>query len=148
MRLSKYVLPSLKETPSDAVLPSHRLMLRAGLIRKASSGFYTYLPFGLKVLRKVEAIVREEMDGAGGQEFLFPLLISRDLWEATGRWDVFKGELFRLMDRGEGHYALGPTHEESFTDFFKQEISSYRDLPLLLYQIATKFRDEIRPVTG
>ena len=148
MKQSRYLLPTLKETPNDVVLPSHALMLRAGLIRKTGSGFYTYLPFGLKALKKVEKIIREEMNKIGGQEFLFPLLINRELWDKTGRWATFRGELFRLKDRGENEYALGPTHEESFTDFFKQEISSYKQLPLLLYQIATKFRDEIRPRYG
>ena len=148
MKQSHYLLPTLKETPNGVVLPSHSLMLRAGLIRKTGSGFYTYLPFGLKALKKVENIIRKEMDKVGGQEFLFPLLVNRELWDKTGRWSTFKGELFRLTDRGKSEYALGPTHEESFTDFFKREISSYKQLPLLIYQIATKFRDEIRPRYG
>lgn len=148
MKLSNYFLPSLKEKPSDAVLPSHSLMIRAGLIRKISGGFYAYLPFGLKTLRKIESIIREEMNSSGGQEFLFPLLISRSLWENSGRWHTFKKELFRLKDRADNDYALGPTHEETFTAFFKREVSSYKDLPLLLYQIAPKFRDEIRPRYG
>ena len=148
MKFSDYLIPTLKEKPNDAYVPSHELMLRAGLIRKTGSGLYTYLPLGFKVLKKIENIIREEMNGAGGLEFYFPLLISKQLWDKTGRWEVFKGELFRLIDRHENHFALGPTHEEAFTDFVKSEISSYKSLPLLLYQIGVKFRDEIRPRFG
>ena len=148
MKLSQSVFPTSKEIPSEAVIVSHQLMIRAGLIRRLASGLYTYLPFGLRVLRKVEAVIREEMNRVGGQEFLFPLLIPREFWERSGRWDVFQKELFRLQDRHENFYALAPTHEEAFTDFFGREISSYRDMPLILYHIGTKFRDEIRPRYG
>ena len=148
MKRSSFIIPTLKENPADAQIVSHALMLRAGMIRKTGAGFYTYLPLGLKVLRKVEEVIREEMNRSGAQEMLFPLMISRQLWDQTGRWDVFKKELFRLHDRHGGDYALGPTHEEAFTAFLKSEISSYRDLPLTLYQIGTKFRDEIRPRYG
>ncbi len=148
MRLTQYLLPTLKESPADATIPSHSLMIRAGLIRKLASGLYTYLPFGLRALRKVEAIIREEMNRAGALEFVFPILLPKELLERTGRWQIFKKELFRLKDRHTGDYALGPTHEEAFTSWVASEIKSHKQLPLNLYQIHTKFRDEIRPRFG
>ncbi len=148
MKLSRYLIPTLKESPNDAVIPSHILMIRAGLIRKLSSGLYTYLPFGLKALKKVEAIIREEMNAAGGLEFLFPVLLPKELLEETGRWKIFRKELFRLKDRHDHEFALGPTHEEAFSQWVSQEIRSHRQLPVTLYQINTKFRDEIRPRFG
>ncbi|HOP31331.1 MAG TPA: proline--tRNA ligase [Spirochaetota bacterium] len=148
MRVSKYVLPTLKENPSDAVVLSHRLMLRAGLMRKESAGMYAYLPLGLKVLRKVTNIVKEEMDRAGAHECLMPELTNADYWKESGRWQTMGPEMFRIEDRNGLEYALGPTHEEAFTNLVRSVVSSYRDLPLNLYQINTKFRDEIRPRFG
>ena len=148
MRMTRLLFPTLKEVPRDAVIPSHILMLRAGLIRKLGSGFYTYLPLGLRILKKIENIIREEMDKIGAQEVLFPILIPKELWEESGRWDAFRKELFRLQDRHENHYALGPTHEESVTDLFRREYTSYREMPVVIYQMAVKFRDEIRPRFG
>ncbi|HOP64422.1 MAG TPA: proline--tRNA ligase [Spirochaetota bacterium] len=148
MRVSKYVLPTLKENPSDAVVLSHRLMLRAGLMRKESAGMYAYLPLGLKVLRKIINIVKEEMDRSGAHECLMPELTNADYWKESGRWDTMGPELFRIEDRNGLEYALGPTHEEAFTNLVRSFVSSYRDLPLNLYQINTKFRDEIRPRFG
>jgi prolyl-tRNA synthetase len=148
MRVSKYVLPTLKENPSDAVVLSHRLMLRAGLMRKESAGMYAYLPLGLKVLRKVTNIVKEEMDRAGAHECLMPELTNADYWKESGRWYTMGPEMFRIEDRNGLEYALGPTHEEAFTNMVRSVVSSYRDLPLNLYQINTKFRDEIRPRFG
>lgn len=148
MRVSKYVLPTLKENPSDAVVLSHRLMLRAGLMRKESAGMYAYLPLGLKVLKKVSNIVKEEMDRAGAHECLMPELTNADYWKESGRWHTMGPEMFRIEDRNGLEYALGPTHEEAFTNLVRSVVSSYRDLPLNLYQINTKFRDEIRPRFG
>ncbi len=148
MRLSKYILPTLKEDPSDAVVLSHRLMVRAGLIRKESAGMYVYLPLGWRVLRKIIGIVREEMDAAGAMEFLMPELTNADLWKESGRWDTMGPEMFRIRDRNGMEYALAPTHEEAFTGVMRNLISSYRDLPKNVYQINTKFRDEIRPRFG
>ncbi|HPJ34159.1 MAG TPA: proline--tRNA ligase [Spirochaetota bacterium] len=148
MRVSKYVLPTLKENPSDAVVLSHRLMLRAGLMRKESAGMYAYLPLGLKVLRKIINIVKEEMDRSGAHECLMPELTNADYWKESGRWNTMGPELFRIEDRNGLEYALGPTHEEAFTNLVRSFVSSYRDLPLNLYQINTKFRDEIRPRFG
>ena len=148
MRRSAYFISTLKEKPSETKIASHALMLRTGMIRKIASGFYTYLPLGLRILRKVEAIIRQEMNRIGAQEMLFPTLIPRELWDQSGRWQLFKKELFRVRDRHDGEHALGPTHEESFTHFLRHEIHSYRDLPLVFYQIANKFRDEIRPRYG
>jgi prolyl-tRNA synthetase len=138
----------MKETPSDAEVVSHKLMFRAGMIRKVATGIYTYLPLGLRALRKVEAIIREEMDGAGAQEILMPMIQPSNLWVESGRWDYYGKELLRLKDRNERDYCLGPTHEEIVTDLVRKEVRSYRDLPLVLYQIQTKFRDEIRPRFG
>lgn len=148
MRVSKYILPTLKEDPSDAVVLSHRLMLRAGLVRKESAGMYAYLPLGLRVLRKITAIVKEEMDRSGAHECLMPEMTNADFWKESGRWDTMGPEMIRIKDRNNLEYALGPTHEESFTNLVRSVISSYRDLPVNLYQINTKFRDEIRPRFG
>ncbi len=148
MRLSRYILPTLKEDPSDAVVLSHRLMTRAGLIRKESAGMYVYLPLGWRVLRKIIGIVREEMDRAGALECLMPELTNADLWKESGRWDTMGPEMFRIRDRNAMEYALAPTHEEAFTAAVRGLISSYRDLPVNVYQINTKFRDEIRPRFG
>lgn len=142
------LIPTLKDAPADAVLDSHKLMIRSGMIRKLSSGLYTWLPIGLKALRRIENIIRDEMNKAGAQEILFPILMSKELWDISGRWDVFKSELFRLEDRHKSSYALGPTHEEAVAHLAAAEISSHRALPINLYQINTKFRDEIRPRFG
>jgi prolyl-tRNA synthetase len=148
MRLSKYLLPTLKEDPSDAVIVSHRLMVRAGLIRKESAGMYIYLPLGWRVMRRIIDIVRDEMDRAGALEFLMPEMTSAELWKESGRWHTMGPELFRIKDRSGFEYSLGPTHEEAFTSVVRSLISSYRDIPLNVYQINTKFRDEIRPRFG
>ena len=148
MRLSRAFAPTLKEDPADAELISHKLMTRAGLLRKLAAGVYSLLPIGWRVARKVEQIVREEMDRAGGQELRLPILMPAELWKETGRWEKYGKELFRLADRHDRDYALGPTHEEAITDLVRNHIRSYRDLPLNLYQIQTKFRDEIRPRFG
>jgi prolyl-tRNA synthetase len=148
MRTSQLLLPTLREDPGEAEIVSHRLMLRAGLIRKVAAGIYTYLPLGLRVIRKVERIVREEMNRAGAQEVLMPIVSPAELWKETGRWDYYGKEMFRLKDRHERDFCLGPTHEEVITDLFRREVRSYRQLPLNFYQIQTKFRDEIRPRFG
>ncbi len=148
MRYSSLFLPTLKEDPSDAEVPSHRLMLRAGMIRKLASGIYNCLPWGLRVMRKVEGIVREEMNRSGAQEVLFPMVLPSELWKESGRWDKYGRELLRFKDRADREFCLGPTHEEVITDLVRKEIRSYRELPLILYQIQTKFRDEIRPRFG
>jgi len=148
MYYSRYFLPTLKETPSEAEINSHRLMLRAGMIRKLTAGIYSYLPFGLSALRKVENIVREEMNRAGAQEVLLPTVQPAELWQASGRWERYGKELLRFKDRHQRFYCMGPTHEEVITDLVRKEVRSYRDLPLNLYQIQTKFRDEIRPRFG
>ncbi|MCU0845946.1 MAG: proline--tRNA ligase [Spirochaetes bacterium] len=148
MRFTRYLVPTLREDPSDAVVMSHRLMLRAGLIRKESAGMYLYLPLGFRVLRKITDIVREEMERAGALEFLMPELTSADLWKESGRWEAMGKEMIRIKDRNGLEYALAPTHEEAFTAAVRSIVSSYRDLPLNAYQINTKFRDEIRPRYG
>jgi len=148
IRYSQYLMPTTKETPSDAEVVSHRLMLRAGMIRKVASGIYNYLPAGLRVLRKVERIIREEMDRAGAQEVLMPTVIPSELWKESGRWDAYGKELLRFRDRADREFCLGPTHEEVITDLVRREVRSYRQLPLNLYQIQDKFRDEIRPRFG
>ncbi|MER2493590.1 proline--tRNA ligase [Catenovulum sediminis] len=148
MRTTQYLLSTLKETPSDAEVISHQLMLRAGMIRKLASGLYTWLPSGLKVLRKVEQIVREEMNKAGAIEVLMPVVQPADLWEESGRWEKFGPELLRIKDRHERPFLLGPTHEEVITELVRKEISSYKQLPVNLYQVQTKFRDEVRPRFG
>ncbi|MBN1384423.1 MAG: proline--tRNA ligase [Elusimicrobia bacterium] len=148
MRYSQAFIPTVKETPSDADTISHKLMLRAGLIRKLSSGVYEWLPLGLRVLKKVEQIIREEMDAVGGHELLMPAILPKELWEETGRWNVYGKELFRLKDRADREFCLGPTHEEIITDIIRRDVRSYKQLPLMLYQFQTKFRDEIRPRFG
>jgi prolyl-tRNA synthetase len=148
MRWSEFFLPTIKETPSEAEIVSHKLMLRAGMIRKLSAGVYSTLPLGLRVAKKVENIVREEMNRAGGLEILMPVLSPAELWQESGRWDVYGKELMRLKDRHDRFFALGPTHEEVVTDIVRREVRSYRQLPLVLYQIQTKFRDEVRPRFG
>lgn len=148
MRTTNYLLSTQKEAPSDAVIVSHQLMLRAGMIRKLASGLYTWLPTGLRVLRKVETIVREEMERAGGVEVLMPVVQPADLWMETGRWDKYGGELLRVKDRHTRDFVLGPTHEEVITELVRKEVSSYKQLPLNLFQIQTKFRDETRPRFG
>lgn len=148
MRVSHFFLSTLKEAPAEAELVSHKLMLRAGLIRRLGSGLYTWMPLGLRVLRKVEAIVREEMDKAGAIELLMPAVQPAELWQETGRWDVFGPQMLKIKDRHQRDYCFGPTHEEVITDIARREIRSYRQLPVNFYQIQTKFRDEIRPRFG
>ena len=148
MRLSKYYVPTLKEDPADAEVVSHKLLMRAGMIRKLTSGIYNYLPLGLRSINKVAKIVREEMDRAGAMEVLLPTVQPADLWKETGRWDFYGKELLRFKDRHDRDYCLGPTHEEVITDLVRGEIKSYKQLPVNLYQIQTKFRDEIRPRFG
>ncbi|MFV0820340.1 proline--tRNA ligase [Tatlockia micdadei] len=148
MRASEWLLATLKETPNDAEIVSHQLMLRAGMIRKLGSGLYTWLPLGLKVLRKVEQIVREEMNRAKAMEVLMPAVQPAELWQETGRWDTFGGQLLTMRDSNEREYCFGPTHEEVVTDLMRNELQSYKQLPVNLYQIQTKFRDEIRPRFG
>ena len=148
MRLSTYFLPTLKENPSEAQIVSHRLMLRAGMIRQSSAGIYSWLPLGLRVLKKVEQIVREEQDRAGAQEILMPTLQPAELWRESGRYDDYGKEMLRITDRHEREMLYGPTNEELVTDIFRSFIKSYKDLPKQLYQIQWKFRDEIRPRFG
>lgn len=148
MRMSKMLMPTLKEVPSDAEITSHQLMLRAGMIRKMASGIYNQLPMGIRVFRKVEDIIREEMNAKGAQEISCALLVPAELWQESGRWDAMGPEMFRLKDRNGRDYCLGPTHEETFTHIVRNEITSYKQLPLNLYQIETKFRDERRPRFG
>ncbi len=148
MRVSQFPLSTLKETPSDAEIVSHQLMLRAGLIRRLASGMYTWLPLGVRVLRKVEKIVREEMERTGALEVLMPGVQPAELWQESGRWDEYGPELLRLNDRHNREFCLGPTHEEIITDLARRELSSYKQLPITWYQIQTKFRDEIRPRFG
>jgi len=148
MRWSHLFIPTLRENPAEAEVPSHRLMMRAGLIRKLSSGLYSYLPMGLRVLTKLSQIVREEMERMGAQELLMPVLQPGELWQETGRWQAYGKELMRLQDRHDRPFCLGPTHEEVITDLVRRDVQSYRKLPLIFYQIQTKFRDEIRPRFG
>ncbi|MFC7494859.1 MULTISPECIES: proline--tRNA ligase [unclassified Nocardioides] len=148
MRMSSLFVRTLREDPADAEVPSHRLLVRAGYIRRAAPGIYTWLPLGLKVLRKIENIIREEMDAIGGQELSFPALLPREPYEATNRWTEYGDNIFRLQDRKGVDYLLGPTHEEMFTLVVKDLYSSYKDLPLTIYQIQTKYRDEARPRAG
>ncbi|MDI3257263.1 MAG: proline--tRNA ligase [Kyrpidia sp.] len=148
MRQSHFFVQTLREVPAEAEVPSHRLMLRAGMIRQVVSGVYTYLPLGYRVLRKIEAIVREEMDRAGAQELLLPAVQPASLWQESGRWEDYGKELLRFEDRHERLLVLGPTHEEVITDLVRNEVRSYRQLPVTLYQIQTKFRDEVRPRFG
>ncbi|MBC5624526.1 proline--tRNA ligase [Clostridium sp. NSJ-49] len=148
MKMSNMLVSTLREVPAEAEIDSHKLMLRAGMIRKMAAGVYNYMPIGLKVLKNVEDIVREEMNAAGAQEFLASALLPAELWQESGRWGVYGAELFRLKDRGNREFCLGPTHEEVFTDIARNEIKSYKQLPVNLYQIQTKYRDERRPRFG
>ncbi|MDF1564050.1 MAG: proline--tRNA ligase [Deltaproteobacteria bacterium] len=148
MRLTRSFVPTLKEAPSDAVVPSHILLVRAGFIRQLAAGIYSMLPLGWRVMRKIEKIVREEMDGIGAQEFHLPAIHPREIWDDSGRWDVMGPNMFRLQDRGGRDLCLGMTHEEVFTEIARKELRSYRDLPQVWYQIQTKFRDEPRPKAG
>ncbi|HYY26177.1 MAG TPA: proline--tRNA ligase [Candidatus Udaeobacter sp.] len=148
MRWSKTVIPTLKEDPADAEVISHKLLVRAGMIRQVSRGIYDYLPLALKTIRKIENIVRQEMDRAGAQELLLPIASPAELWQESGRWDVYGKELVRFKDRHERDFCLGPTHEEVITDVVRRVVRSYRELPFNLYQIQTKFRDEVRPRFG
>ncbi len=148
MRTSQLFIPTLRQTPGEAEVVSHRLMMRAGMIRKVAAGIYIYLPLGLRVLKKIEGIIRQEMNRAGAQELLMPILAPAELWRETGRWDFYGKELLRCQDRHDRDFCFGPTHEEVITDLFRREVRSYRQLPLNCYQIQTKFRDEIRPRFG
>ncbi len=148
MRWSKYFIPTLREDPSEAEIISHKFLLRAGMIRKVSSGIYNFLPLGFKALKKIENVVRNEMNKAGALEILMPLVQPAELWKETERWDIYGKELLRFKDRKEHEFCLGPTHEEVVTDIVRRDIKSYKELPLILYQIAVKFRDEIRPRFG
>src|SRR5450759_2905094 len=148
MRVSQFFISTLKEAPSEAELVSHRLMLRAGYIRKLASGLYTWMPLGLRVLRKVENIVREEMYCSCGIELLMPAVQPAELWQETGRWKVFGPQMLKIKDRHNNDFCFGPTHEEVITDIARREIRSYRQLPINFYQIQTKFRDEVRPRFG
>lgn len=148
MRFTKMFIPTIKDAPKDAEVISHQMMIRAGMIRKVASGIYNFLPLGLRVLKKVENIVRQEMNRAGAQEVLMPMVVPSELWQESKRWDVYGKELLRLKDRHDRDFCLGPTHEEVITDMVRRDVRSYRQLPLNLYQIQTKFRDEIRPRFG
>src|SRR5437868_4978600 len=148
MRVSAFFLSTLKEAPSEAELISHKLMLRAGMIRRLGSGLYSWMPLGLRVLRRVENIVREEMNAAGAVELFMPAVQPAELWEETGRWAVFGPQMLKITDRHERSFCFGPTHEEVITDIARNELRSYRQLPVNFYQIQTKFRDEIRPRFG
>jgi len=148
MRWSQTFIPTLKETPADAEIVSHKLLLRAGLVRKLTGGLYTFLPLGMRALRKVEQIVREEMDRAGALEVLMPALQPPEIWQQSGRYESAKGVLFKVRDKANKEWVLGPTHEEVITTLVAGELSSYRQLPKNFYQIQTKFRDEIRPRFG
>lgn len=148
MKMSNMLVGTLREVPAEAEIESHKLMLRAGLMRKMAAGIYNYMPLGLKVIENVKNIVREEMNNAGAQEFLASALIPAELWQESGRWDAYGAEMFRLKDRHNRDFCLGPTHEEVFTDIVRNEIKSYKQLPLNLYQIQTKYRDERRPRFG
>ena len=148
MLFSKLLIPTLKDAPQEAEIVSHKLMLRSGMIRKVASGIYTWLPMGLKVLKKIENIVREEMDASGAQEVFMPMVQPKELWDETKRWEKMGPELLRIQDRHDRDFCLGPTHEEVITDIIRDNIKSYKELPLNIYQIQTKFRDEVRPRYG
>ncbi len=148
MRASRFFLATQKETPTDAEVISHQLMIRAGLIRKLAAGLYSWLPLGVRTLRKVEAIVREELNASGAQELLMPAIQPAELWQESGRWQHFGPELLRLQDRHHRDFCVGPTHEEVVTDIVRKAIKGYKNLPINLYQIQTKFRDEVRPRFG
>ena len=148
MKRSNFLLNTLKETPKEAVVTSHKLMLRAGMIKQLTSGIYSYLPLALRSIRRIERIIREELDASGCQELAMPMVQPSELWIESGRWKNYGKELLRFTDRKENHYCLGPTHEEVITDIVRREVRSYKELPLNLYQIQNKFRDEIRPRFG
>jgi prolyl-tRNA synthetase len=148
MKRSQLFLPTMRDVPAEAEVISHQLMLRAGLIRRVAAGVYSYLPLGHRVMQKVGQIIREEMNRAGAQELLLPAVQPAELWQESGRWELMGKEMMRLKDRHERDFCLGPTHEEVITDLVRREIRSYRQLPLMLYQIQTKFRDEVRPRFG
>ena len=148
MRMNNIFVPTLRSTPGEAEIASHKLLLRAGFIRRSSAGVYTYLPLAYRVLEKIKNIVRDEMNKAGGQEVMLPIIQPAELWMETGRWHVYGDEMFRLKDRHGRDFCLGPTHEEIITDLVRGEVNSYRQLPLLLYQIQNKYRDERRPRFG
>ena len=148
MRLSQYPINSVKETPAEAEVVSHKLMLRAGIIRRLASGLYSWLPMGMRTLRKVEQIIREEMDRAGALEMVMPVIQPAELWQESGRWEVYGPELLRVKDRHKRDFVAGPTHEEVITDIARRELKRYRQLPVNFYQIQTKFRDEVRPRFG
>ncbi|MEG1478861.1 MAG: proline--tRNA ligase, partial [Clostridiales bacterium] len=148
MRYSKMFAPTLREVPADAEIISHKLMLRSGMIRKVASGIYTYLPLGWRALNKVSNIVREEMDESGAQELMFPIVQPAELWQKSGRWDVYGDELWRVKDRHGRDFCLGPTHEEVIASLVAGEVKSHKQLPLMLYQIQNKYRDERRPRFG
>lgn len=147
-RMSQLFLRTLRDDPADAEVPSHKLLVRAGYIRRVAPGVYSWLPLGLRVLRNIEAVVREEMNAIGGQEISFPALLPREPYDTTGRWVEYGDALFRLKDRKNADYLLGPTHEEMFTSVVKSEYNSYKDFPVILYQVQTKYRDEERPRAG
>lgn len=148
MRASQFFFSTLKEAPAEAELPSHKLMMRAGMIRRVASGLYNWMPIGFRVLKKVEAIVREEMNRAGAIELIMPAVQPAELWQESGRWEFYGKELLRLKDRHERDFCVGPTHEEVITDIVRKEVRSYKQLPLNFYQVQTKFRDEVRPRFG
>src|SRR5215475_4624020 len=148
VRISRSLIPTLKENPADAEVVSHKLMVRAGMLRQVARGIYDLLPLGLRVVRKVERIVRQEMDRSGAQEILMPAVCPAELWQETSRWEHYGKELLRFKDRNDRDFCFGPTHEEVVTDIVRREVRSYRDLPLNLYQIQVKFRDEVRPRFG
>ena len=148
MRMSEFFLPTLKEDPSEAQIVSHQFMLRAGMIRQSSAGIYSWLPMGLRVLKKIEGIVREEQDRAGCQELLMPTIQSADIWRESGRYDDYGKEMLRITDRHDREMLYGPTNEELITEIFRESVRSYKDLPKLLYHIQWKFRDEVRPRFG
>src|SRR3989339_1897780 len=148
MRMSQVVAPTLREDPSEAEVVSHKLMLRGGFIKKLAAGVYTFLPLGYRALRNVIGIIREEMDLSGAQEVCMPTIIPAELWQESGRWPLYGKELFRIKDRHDREFCLGPTHEEVITDLVRDSIRSYKQLPANLYQIQTKFRDEVRPRFG
>ena len=148
MKATNLYAPTLRESPAEAEVISHKLMLRAGLIRKAAGGVYSYLPLGWRTIRKIQQIIREEMDAAGGQEIAMPIIQPSELWKESGRWEVYGDEMMRMKDRHGREFCLGPTHEEMITALVRDEVRSYKQLPLMLYQMANKYRDEIRPRFG
>ena len=148
MRTTNLYAPTLRETPAEAEVRSHQLMLRAGMIRKAAGGLYTYMPLAWRTIKKIEQIIREEMDEAGGQEISMPIVQPAEIWQESGRWSVYGDEMFRVRDRHGRQFCLGPTHEEMVTTLVRDEVRSYKQLPLMLYQIQNKYRDEIRPRFG